>query len=112
MQATTLDSLQGFWQSKEDNKFVIQIKGLHKISIYANREIDDEGFNLDDSCLKEVNKNNELKSNGNFLIGLDSNRASCFEIVSLLEKHLTLRGETSGKFLIFKRIKKIKPVIE
>ena len=106
-QKTTLDSLQGYWQSEEDKGYIIEFTGRNEISFNNGEKTDSMNINLSDSCNNFNLNKNELNNSGGFLIEIEDDKTSCFEIVALLKNNLTLRYENSGHFLIFKRIKKL-----
>ncbi|MBV9962393.1 MAG: hypothetical protein JO072_09115 [Parafilimonas sp.] len=105
---TTLDSLQGYWQSEDDRKNVIQISGYNEINFYDKEQIDSVSFVLADSCKDVILSGDSLIKNGNFYITLDKDGSLCYSIDSLTDDHLTLMYQARGNLLRFKRIKKVK----
>lgn len=106
-QKTTLDSLQGYWQSAKDKGYIMEFTGRNEISFNNGEKTNSVSINLSDSCNNFNLNKNELNNSGGFLIEIEDDKTSCFEIVALLKNNLTLRYENSGHFLIFKRIKKL-----
>ncbi|OGU55922.1 MAG: hypothetical protein A2V66_18435 [Ignavibacteria bacterium RBG_13_36_8] len=95
---TTLDKLQGKWESLEDPKYVLEIKENTKIEYYDNEVIQTKTFEILDKC-----KSGYAVSNltGEFL----DDGELCYKIDDVTEQTLILLYTGRGNFLRFKKIK-------
>lgn len=106
-QKTTFDSLQGYWQSEEDSKYVIQFVGRNEISFYDKQRTNSAAIILGDSCIEDMSVNSS-SLNGNFLMAIDKDSNLCYSINDLTDNHLTLMYQARGNLLLFKRIKQVR----
>ena len=102
---STLDQLQGLWQSTDDAKNFLLFEGDHRKESYEGIDaVDDEIFVLSDKCMNESNKDAVTeKEKDRYISTIDSDM--CWYIVSVDSEMLTLSYMGRGNTLVYKRAK-------
>ncbi|MCU0439913.1 MAG: hypothetical protein MUC49_18670 [Raineya sp.] len=107
---STLDLLQGKWQSIDDSRsFVVFENNLRKDIYDGEKSIEDEVFVLSDECQnpldKKVNKEKKLPKEKDKYISC-AKSDMCWYILELDDKTLSLSYMSRGNTLTYKKVEK------
>lgn len=99
---TTYALLQGTWQSTDDPKDVIELRGHRRIEYYAGVPLGTTVFMLDRACPSDP-KAGHPSDNGRYLV--EPREDMCWEIVGVNNQGLELSYVARGNTLNYRRIK-------
>ncbi len=101
---TTLQLLQGKWQSVDDKKSYVIFENNNRIDFKEGDEsTTTEPFSLSDKCSNESNKNAEIEVEENkYITCLNSDM--CWYILKLDQSELSLSYMSRGNTLTYKRV--------
>jgi len=95
----TVERLQGRWQSTEDAKSIIEIKGHDYIDYYDGKSVDTVTFDILSACKSEGGKPDKK---GKYL---ETAKELCYHIDSVTPEELVLMYLPRGNSLAYKKLK-------
>ncbi|WP_375436854.1 hypothetical protein [uncultured Hymenobacter sp.] len=99
---STYQLLQGKWQSTDDARSVIELKGHAYIDYYGGEPLDTAEFVLAQACPSEAGAG-YLGDNERYLV--EPKEAMCWEVVGVDEESLELSYTARGNSLNYRKIK-------
>ncbi|GAB3870133.1 hypothetical protein GCM10028824_18350 [Hymenobacter segetis] len=99
---STYARLQGTWQSTEDPKSVIELRGHRYISYYEGVPLDTAAFILDQACPAEPGAGQPSNS-GRYLV--EPSEDMCWEVVGVDAQGLELSYTARGNTLNYRKMK-------
>ncbi|MGY3089021.1 hypothetical protein ACVWYF_002061 [Hymenobacter sp. UYAg731] len=99
---TTYQLLQGKWQSREDAKSVIELKGHRYIDYYDGKQLSSSAFVLDRAC-PSIPGAGQPGDNEKYLV--EPQEDMCWEVVGVDEESLELSYTARGNSLSYRKIR-------